>query len=833
MKIKYIAALLVTALLITYIPLLLSVTADASAFETLGTITECVIDGRSEKIMIRGSVKHNVLVGNRDGKIAVYRFDPWINISSAVKTATPVASMDMTIRFEFDLPCTTIAHRMSLYAVAIIDSSGSASLIADPQYANLKSADTSESGFKTVITDDVAGAISSHPGSAVVDIYLDKLDKGNKSGYIFNADGELFYFDREIIKELDKKILSYTASGADVYLRFLISPYVNNLPFCTKGNLWATNKCVVVNNRRALNAIYAYTYFLISRYDGEDYGKVSGVILGKGADMPLLYNYAALVSENYEDVYARSLTLIGLAALEAAGDACISLIVPIGDTLTENRTVYASSFINSVAEYFESYNNLTFTIMCESRHNPYNLTDSFFASEIAPDDTGDESVFSDLSDTITDDGIGETIDSITTESFSESSQPIDETTLYYPETELIPDESSVDVSSENIDTDDTLSPGVPEIIKPQINKDEDGFYCSDNINVFLRFFNNLKKNHESVNDGFAWCWYPDSDTVEGALGVCYAYNYMKLAAVGADFYAVCFEYDVSDKFSGISHLFKYIDTVDNAKETEYARSVFEISEWSELIPEYRNGNGIYNNLIEDALRIDVTDYVGSLIYFDYSSGRGTAGWFDGFYCNSLGIQSENGESFLQADMDLDQAGVNKAEIGYMFKTPEPLLLGDALTFEIKCGEADSSLYEVSVYLRCGNSTIVSRTVIPGGEKHLLSLNASDYDNTEGVTAMKISLKRLTGSGGCKLNLYRVSVNSISDSDDDLANDLENLRDYLRPDTAVADSANVRRVIIGILLLASAAAIALFFAFGSDRKRYTPEDEKSAENINLR
>ena len=99
--------------------------------------------------------------------------------------------------------------------------------------------------------------------------------------------------------------------------------------------------------------------------------------------------------------------------------------------------------------------------------------------------------------------------------------------------------------------------------------------------------------------------------------------------------------------------------------------------------------------------------------------------------------------------------------------------------------------------------------------------------------MKISLKRLTGSGGCKLNLYRVSVNSISDSDDDLANDLENLRDYLRPDTAVADSANVRRVIIGILLLTSAAAIALFFAFGSDRKLYTPEDEKSAENINLR
>ncbi len=826
MKIKYFAAFMLVAFLLTSLPFSSLMVLDASAAESLGTITECIIDRSSEKIMIRGSIKHSVLVDNRDGKIAVYRFDPWINALNAVKTATPLATMDMTIRFEFDLPCTAISHRMSVYAVAIISSSGAVSIISDPQYADLKTSDTSSSGFKAVITDDVAGATSSHPGSAIIDVYLDKLDKGNKSGYIFNADGELFYFDRDVIKELDKKVMSYTASGADVYFRFLISPYVNDLPFCTKGNLWAANKCVVINNRQALNAIYAYTYFLISRYDGADYGQIDGIILGKGADMPILYNYASLVSENYEDVYARSLTLIGLAALEAAGDSNISLIVPVGDTLSDTGAVYASDFLSAVADYVAKYSELTFTVMCESRHNPYKITDSLFATEIEPEDTTDDTYYQDPEGTV-----AENPDtSIPEEITADNTFPItEETELIDPVTEETHDESiDTDIPVESTFPDDTTSES-PEKPKPEINTDADGYYCTDNIGVFINMFNKLKKNYSSVNDGFAWCWYPGADTVEGALGVCYAYNYMKLAYVGADFYAICFENEVAERFSSISHLFKYIDTSANIKETAYARSVFEITDWSEIIPGFKEGTGVFNDLHENSLEPNVGDYTGSIVYFDYSSGKGTGGWFAGLYCNSLAIQTENGTSFLQADMDLDAAGVNQAEIGYLFDRPEPLLLGDALTFEIKCGEDDGSLYEVAVCISCGNSTVVSRTVITGGVKCALSVNVSDRDDTAGVQSMKITLKRVTGSGGCKMNLYRVLVNSASASDGELEEKFENIRDYLRADTSPVDDDKMHRLLFGIVLLSAVGLVALFMAYGNDRRRYTadnsPKDEK--------
>jgi len=278
MNVKKISAFLAVIMLISAFAASMPVIS-VSASENLGTITECRIDRSTDKILISGSIKHSVLVNNRNSTIAVYRIDPWTNIINAVKTATPLATMSITIRFEFAIPCTAISHRLSMYAVALIDESGSVSLISEPQYLDFKSSDTAKAGYKSVITEDVAGAAASQPGSAIIDIYLDKLDKGNKSGYIFNADGELFYFDRDVIKDLDKKVRSYTASGAQVYFRFLISPYANDLAFCTKGNLWATNKCIVINNRQALNAIYAYTYFLISRYNGTEYGKVSGIIL--------------------------------------------------------------------------------------------------------------------------------------------------------------------------------------------------------------------------------------------------------------------------------------------------------------------------------------------------------------------------------------------------------------------------------------------------------------------------------------------------------------------------------------------------------------------------
>ena len=811
MKFRHAIAILLAAVMVIALPFLAVISVSSSTSENLGAIAECVVDKSAEKITIRGSLKHGVLVNNREAKLAVYRFDPWINVESAVKKATPLATMDMTIRFEFELSCSTIAHRLSLYAVAIISPDGAVSLVSSPCYPDRLTADTSDMGFKAVITDDVAGAVASYSGSAVIDVYLDKLDRGNKSGYIFNADGELFYFDREVIGELDKKVLAYTATGTNVFFRFLISPDAVDLPFATKGNLWATNKCVVIDDVDALKSVYAYTYFLVSRYDGEEYGLLSGIILGKGADKPVLYNYATLVSEDYETVYARSLSVIGIAALEAAGNENISLIVPIGDSLTDSGEVYALPFLESVSSYIDERTKLTFTVMCESRHNPYKLKDSFFSTEIDPDDTYEG-----------EDGYFET-ESNGDETSSEFYENETDVTGRYSETEEIPETTNFDESTEasvTVESPETTDPPTTEPEKPQINTSADGYYCTDNIDVFTKAFKSLKKKYQSVNDGFAWCWYPGSDTGEGALSVCYAYNYVKLATIGADFYAVCFDDAVSGKFSSITHLYKYIDTAQG--DTEYAKNVFGVSDWSEIIDDYHSGVEIFHDLREGDLEADVDNFIGSVAYFDYSTGRTASGWYGGLYCNSLGVQAENGESFLQALMDLDSAGVNQSEIGYIFDDPEPLMLGDAVSFDVKCGEDDGSLYEIAIHIRSGDITVVSKKVISGGVRSTLSLDVSECDRTNGVDSIKITLKRVTGSGSCNLNLYKMLVNSVTVSDDQLWEDLENIRDYLRADSTPSESGNGKLIYGGVVVLSAFGMVALLIAYINDRKNKSDE-----------
>ena len=810
MKKRGIALFLLFAVFVSAVGMVQYAKAEAPSFQSLGSITYCKVDPSRNLIKIHGSIKHSVLIGNRDAKIAVYRFDPWADVTSAIDSSEPLAVTDMSISFDFELPCATVLQMTSIYAVALIDADGKVSFVSAPTYPDAEVKDTSDAGFKAILTSDHAAVLPSLPGSAIVDVYLDKLNNQNNSGYIYNADGELFYFDKSTVNELDRIIRSYTAAGAKVYMRFLISPSVTALPFCADAAAWATNKCVVVDNEPALDALYAYTFFLTSRYNGGDYGKVDGIILGRGADMPVLNNYASLVSEDYNTVYARSLTIIGLAASSAK----ISLIVPIGDTLTPNGRVNAEEFLYAVADYLETYTSLTFTVMCESRHNPYGITDEFFNTEVEPEIT-DEVTEETASEYVTEEEIDsppESYEAVTdTSSISpdESDGFQDETIFGNIETELTEAEPPLEEVTE------------PDSLKP--NNNSAGFYCTDNIEVFQQMLEKLKRAHSSVNKGFAWCWYPDANTAESSLGVCYSYNYMKLAALGADFYAVGFEEGLVERFPTMARLFKYADTSDNVKETAYARSVFGVETWNELIDKWREGCGEYVSLRENELLVDVSGFTGELVYLDYSSAKGAVDWYDGYYCNNISLQSSQSTGYLKVSIDQTDAGFAPAEIGYVLERSEPLLVGDALTFDIQCGADDGSIYEITIYINHKSGTLISKGVVQGGVGCRLSADVSEYDSTTLVNSIRITANRITGEGPFELNLYNVAINDYTDSNALLAQKLEDVRNYLRTNTQKNDSYSRKGLFIGIALLAGVGVVLIALAYGNDRKNKNSVD----------
>lgn len=832
--------MLLVSLILTSLPFPFLMHVSAMSAESLGSVTECKIVG--DKIIVSGNIKHSVLVSNREASIAVYKLLPWENEEQVISETEPLKETGMSISFDFELPCLTIADKTSLYAVALIGSDGTSTCISSPKYPDAVTADTSDIGFKGVKTDNIAATLASHAGSAIVDVYLDKLDNGNKSGHIFNADGDIYYFDRDFIKDLDKQILSYTAMGCEVLLRFLISPGITDIPFCSDGRIWSTNKCVVVDNLSALNAIYGYTYYLMSRYDGGEYGSVSGIILGRGVDMPILYNYASLVSEDYETVYARSLALIGLAATDAAGDGNISLVVPVGDSLTERGGIYAERFLSSVADYIALHSELKFTVMCESTHNPYHVDDYMFSVVAPPDETGEDGEIIVYPDTDFDSSV---TDVVSEESLIEDTSVFEtdeaEITLEYIDgiTEncsditgnidvLYPDETCLWTDGTEYPEETILE---PEKVGPYINTREDGYYCTDSIDMFLETFGKLKKKYSSLNKGFAWCWYPNEDTIEGSLGVCYSYNYMKLASENADFFVVAFEGIAQDRFHSISHLFKYIDTSGNIKETEHAREIFGIKDWSDIIAGHVSSTGVFNVFAESELQPNIMDFVGTLKYMDYTSTNNTGNWYEGIFCNSIIHQTDNGEGFLQADFNLDEARLDQAEIGCIFKTPEPLLLGDALTFDLMCGENDGSLYEISAYINCGSNTIVSKAVIAGGVRSSLSVDVKELYNAATVKSIRISLTRITGSGNCNFNLYSVSLNSKTLDDDALNKSFHSIRNYLRSDPELDSTKQARQMAVTVVLLSSVGLFFVLFAFANDRRLFknVNADSKSIQN----
>ena len=818
MKIRYLAMFLVATILISSVAFFGITDAEALSFPSLGSITSCTVDNNRNLVVIKGSVKHSVLIGNRTSKIALYRFDPWCDVASDIATAEPIAVTDMSIAFVFEVPCSTILQKTSLYAVALISPEDKVSLISAPTYVDAVTGNTSNAGFKAILTSDNAAALPSLPGSAIVDVYLDRLNNGNNSGYIYNADGDLFYFDKTVISEVDRIVRSYSAAGTDVYLRFLISSSMTNLSFCANAATWATNKCIVIDDEESLKAVYAYTSFLASRYNGGNYGKAKGIILGCGADVPILNNYALLVSDDYNTVYARSLAVVGMAAA-AAGNTGISLIVPISDTLTAAGKVNAEEFLYDIGDYLDTYSNITFTVLCESRHNPYKITDDMFVTEIVDDteytenfDT-DPAFGNDLTPPEETIGYEESTDYVTekttayeslSEQVAEEITDVVEGTDAYIETESATD---TEVAYEQTSAPDIL-------VK---NTNADGYYCTDNLEVFTKMFERLKKAHSSVNKGFAWCWYPDDYTDESALGVCYSYNYMKLASVGADFYAIGLEKNLVNRFPSMAHLFKYIDTIENVKETSYARKAFGIESWSDIIDKYKTDTGVFSALNLRELQPNIQDFTGEVKYLDYSSGKGAVEWYSGYYCQSLSLQNSDGDGFLKASFDPATSGFAYAEIGYVLDDPEPLLVGDALTFDLMCGEEDGSLYEITVYVNYGGGTLESHNVVAGGVRSALSALVDEFDSTTLVNSIRISVSRVTGEGPFELKLYGVTLNDYVDSSEMLERKIKDVRAFLRVDSSAVNEANKVSVILSVAVLVFVGVIFVLFAYASDKK----------------
>ncbi len=769
-------------------------TATSGVSSPLGVLTVCSYDAESGVIRIAGTVNHKVMTETKDCRIALFRVPSWRTAENVIDDSEPLAETAMSIRFEFTVKYGGAEELLSLYAAAIIYPDGSRALIDEPKYPAQAIPTAPPVGFKGVSSDSAAGIAEAGVGCVMIDVYLDRLEDGKHSGYLQTVGGMSFYYDRDYVDNLDRHIRSASVSGASVYLRLLVSPSdtPDGLCYASSVSYGAAYRGVVISDEVSALTVYAYISFLCARYNGGIRGDITGLVLGFCADMPGKYNFCASTGPMYYEIYARSLTVMGVAAA-AAGNG-VRLIVPVSDTASGGMPSFGD-FVRGVGKYISRHTDFDFTLMIDGTHNAYHINDEFFDTPVDSTDTGE--------------GDDRRYGGDTSEADLTASAGIS------PAVEAAPDTTLAQTPDGVTSEEQTDAPYIPPT--PRKTTYEDPYICPDNLGRLTALLDSLHNEYDVVDREYLWCWTPGEDTSGSALSVLYSYNYMALVSAGALSFIL---HTDSERFSSVSHLVKYIDTDRSDDGTAYALEVLGAASWEELIPGFDLELVGGRRIIDTELSVNTPQYIGSYTVWDF--GTGIQGWAAGPGCLTLKSVYDSGVGCLKAVLD-NEGGGAYSDICYICDTPEPVKFTNFCGFDISCSDdAGGSLYEVKFVIYGGGMTLEGKTVVKDGERAMLYMDTSALADSGGIDAVRIAARRVSGEGDFSFRTYAVKLFSDKHSDRELAELIEEAKRVAKKDdTGSSDEGMTKRLVTAVLLLAVLAAFGVCTAlimFRYDRQQ---------------
>jgi hypothetical protein len=128
-----------------------------------------------------------------------------------------------------------------------------------------------------------------------------------------------------------------------------------------------------------------------------------------------------------------------------------------------------------------------------------------------------------------------------------------------------------------------------------------------------------------------------------------------------------------------------------------------------------------------------------------------------------------------------------------------------------------------IKLYADDLTVEGAATVNGGQRTLLTIDTSDILENTTVNSMRLCAKSVSGDEEFELHLYKISLNSIKYSSDELSAVLEEARDDLLHDNE--DSAFMGRAITAVIVIAVASVLTVGFAMITDRKRKNNTSEK--------
>lgn len=749
--------------------------------ETFGAIQSCTYQASSKTVTVKGSVFHDVMIAANGGTLQLFRLDHQVSVEDLLNdtAAVPLAQSAISIGFQLRAPAGDLNARYARYAVFILKPDGTRLLLCPPQYAVTEesaqeSGDDRES-FKGVDTTLVSGAIDSNVGSAVVDVYLNRLCNDRDSGYLYTVDDEYFYFDRAYLSDLDHTVRSLSGASCRVYLRFLVENDGKTIPCAVTPKVGSSARYLALSaeNARSKRHLYACTSFLLSRYRNTDAGEVSGVIVGTRVDESTQYHSAGLLTlPAYTELYGEALSVIAMTATDI--DPALQVIVPvsdgwntsvIGEDYRRGRFT-AELFLESLAAYLSHYGANAFTVMIESTHNPYALSNSYF-------------------------------------------EPIN--------------------TDGEVLTEDML----PKLVAAT---QDSTYLSSENIVLLDHYLARYSAAYDSLKNRYFYHWTPNENTSGNALSASYVYHYYRLAT---DSRAAAFFVSFREKeeagnlteFSKIKYLVKYIDTAAGTHRTAFALDVFEAESWQNLITGFSRERIERTSLTEGAFAEPSTEtIIGSYPLFDFTSANSPLGWYAGNRCESLSVRSSAryGKT-LDAVMLADMSPLAEyADIAYRFAIPLSLEYSPylTLTLSVDCEADKDAVFEVKLVVGSEEGYMEAKQVIRNGETVTVSLNAGHLSDTSEVEYMRLSAKTVMGNDDrFTLHVHSISLDSREYDSDALKTLIDESQSKLSIDSIGMQERSREEM---MLVLAVSVAVVLFTLVGASilmhYQKNNPESE---------
>ncbi len=303
-----------------------------------GTSLSCRLQKGDSYIVVSGSLPAEFANRRNSATLALYELEPYQDINSIYSSGvSPIATYPMSTKFEFRVPLNQSNYLalFSKYAVVVcIDGQPGSDVVMMPRYIeNAFERDDlkmpAPNAFKGIMTENGVAAESAGAGTVILDVYLDELISMKNIGQLHSVYNGYYYFTMSIVGELDRRIGSASVSGADVILRFLVRGGKESLPFAYPSTSDALLRSMRADDWEGMMYIHAVTDFLISRYNGGDYGSVKGIIVGSKINEAASYNSMGqeYTLSEYVNRYMSVLRVICASVSKRASD--VKVYVPI------------------------------------------------------------------------------------------------------------------------------------------------------------------------------------------------------------------------------------------------------------------------------------------------------------------------------------------------------------------------------------------------------------------------------------------------------------------------------------------------------------------------